>query len=197
MKISRRLTLIAMAAVGLVAAGCSTPPPTAATLAVAYSNLDGVQGYDSSGPDVLIARVIDSNGDGTVSAGDTMTTDQYPLNNQATAFGRFLARSHVVTGGALNAPGQVRVESGEYRFFFTDSGHFSGSEAMESYSEFDAGANAGSTVLMQDIVPPGFGFDIVSVNVLAEPSQPDTEPTGDGPPESFDDDVFLDVDIFV
>ncbi len=39
---------------------CETP----ATLAVAYSNLDGIDGYDDSGTDVLIAKLVDTNLDG-------------------------------------------------------------------------------------------------------------------------------------
>ena len=47
--------------------------------AIAYSNLDGQQGFDLSS-DALIARLVDSNGDGVISAGDTIEVDSFPAD---------------------------------------------------------------------------------------------------------------------
>ena len=62
---------------------CEAP----ATLAVAYSNLDGINGYDSAGSDVPIAKLVDTNDDGVVSVGDTIETDQYPPDFDTAAVG--------------------------------------------------------------------------------------------------------------
>ena len=41
-----------------VTVGCTPPPPpSGALLAVAYSNVDGIDGFDPSGGDVLIAKL--------------------------------------------------------------------------------------------------------------------------------------------
>ena len=94
---------------------CETP----ATLAVAYSNLDGIDGYDPNGTDILIAKLVDTNSDGEVSVDDTVTTNQYPLDLDATAFGAFQVTTHVVSAlGAVN-PTDVAVDgAGGARFVF-------------------------------------------------------------------------------
>jgi hypothetical protein len=56
---------------GVVKAG-DTP-----IFAIAYTNLDGTPGYDA-GQDVLIAKLIDGNGNGTLEAGDLVVMGQYP-----------------------------------------------------------------------------------------------------------------------
>lgn len=65
--------------------------------AIAWSNLDGVAGYQSGGTDVLIAKLVDTNGDGVVSVGDTVVGGRYPLDHAASAFGTFGVPSDTVT----------------------------------------------------------------------------------------------------
>ncbi len=80
-----------------VTVGCTPPPPpSGALLAVAYSNVDGIDGFDPSGGDVLIAKLLDSNADGAPSAGDTVVTNRYPLNADATQFAAFRTTTHPV-----------------------------------------------------------------------------------------------------
>lgn len=82
----RRSSGILMVTIVGVAVGCTFPPPPGATvLAIAYTNVDGVKGFDESRGAVLIAKLVDTNGDGAASAGDTVITNQYPTST-ATGF---------------------------------------------------------------------------------------------------------------
>jgi hypothetical protein len=72
-----------LAAVGLVVllAACAPAPGgpgggSETTLAIAYSNLDGVAGYDAA-HDVMIAELVDTSGNGGPYV---LTTAHYPLN---------------------------------------------------------------------------------------------------------------------
>lgn len=91
-----------LVAVIVLAAGACTPVGSRPrVLAIAYSDLDGTDGYDVSSADVFISRLDDTNGDGVPSAGDTITLGQNPLNFDETAFGARSAtrciRSHTWT----------------------------------------------------------------------------------------------------
>ncbi len=66
------------------------PPPALPTLisldgilAIAYSDIDGLDGYSTG--DVLISQLVDSDGSGTVSVGDTITMGAYPTTLAPTA----------------------------------------------------------------------------------------------------------------
>lgn len=64
--------------------------------AIAYSNLNGQDGYQENSADVLISKLIDFNNDGIASTGDKVITDRYPLNFEGTAFGEFTLKEHIV-----------------------------------------------------------------------------------------------------
>ena len=53
--------------------------PPARVFAIAFTNLDGVAGFNR-GADVLIAELVDTNRDNTVNAGDTVHMGSYPLD---------------------------------------------------------------------------------------------------------------------
>ena len=120
----RTFAVVTGALVVLGAAGCveppPPPPPTPAVLAVAYSNLDGVHGYDPSGSDVLIAKLLDSNADGVVSAGDTVVADRYPLDLGASAFGAFQTTTAQVMSGNSSAT-QVYASTPTGAVVFSDA----------------------------------------------------------------------------
>lgn len=63
----------------------------------AWSNLDGIEGYQADGDDVLIADVVDSNGSGTIDKGDTVRTYAYPLDLDASSFAASQRQTHVIT----------------------------------------------------------------------------------------------------
>jgi hypothetical protein len=100
--------------------------------ALAFSNLDGVAGYDPAN-DVLIAELVD-NGDGVLGAGDTVVTGRYPLNFGATAFGTFTVTSHTVANVSTATPTQVTVtDSSNRQYSFEDS------DAAHRYLEATSG----------------------------------------------------------
>jgi hypothetical protein len=86
-------------------------------LAVAYSNLDGVDGYDPTGSDVLIARLMDTNGDGVHSAGDTAVLVQYPLGLTAPEFGEFGSTTHVGASDPVIVGNAAGVKTAEGSIF--------------------------------------------------------------------------------
>ena len=106
-------------------------------LAVAYSNLDGIDGYDPTSTDVLIAKLVDTNLDGTVSIGDTINTNQYPLDLDATAFGTFGTTAHTITTVLNTTDQSAGVQNAAGNFFVFGTGEFtSGLATSETYREF-------------------------------------------------------------
>ena len=85
----RRL-VVALFAVGFVAAGCTptNPPPSTtpqpALLAIAYSDLDGVNGYQPTGSDVMISK----------SVGDTVVSNVYPTRREGGTYLPFAAQGY-------------------------------------------------------------------------------------------------------
>jgi hypothetical protein len=178
---------------GIVAAGCVTPPPPdpePETLAVAYSNLDGVDGYDPGGADVLISKLVDSNADGVVSAGDRAVMNDYPLDYGAASFGSFSVTSHEVNSG-LTSPTyvQVEVDAGRLRWF--NSVGLVPDYMSEQYDEYDTSLS--TRLDIRDSI--GFPGDRISVNTDA-PSLPLTG-MNLGIPTNEVDNAFIDVDLFL
>ncbi len=111
-------------------------------LAVAYSNLDGIDGYDPTGTDVLISKLVDTNADGVASAGDMVETSQFPLNFDATAFGSFQSTSHELATVVVDLPAEqltVQDASGG-QFLWIDNVQGNG---LVSYREWVPGAVLG------------------------------------------------------
>ena len=68
-----------------------------ALLAVAYTNVDGEDGYNPD-VDVLIARFEDIDDDGVPSVGDIIRTNRYPIDfNDLTGAGTFGVTQHTIT----------------------------------------------------------------------------------------------------
>jgi hypothetical protein len=79
--------------------------------AVAYSDTNGNHIYES-GTDRLIAALIDTSLDGTVSVGDTVETDAFPLTfDPVDDFGAFTVKSAIVTSVTGFTSGSVQVTS--------------------------------------------------------------------------------------
>jgi hypothetical protein len=158
------------------------PPPP---LAVAYTNLDGVSGFDPA-VDLLIAKVVDDNGDGIPSVGDSIITAQYPLDLDAASFGTFAVTSHPVVAVNSWTSGLLFVLSDK----FPPAHRFISSSTSEVYSEGSSGAFAS----FFDYIDSG-SEDFIGV-VGISPSQPDT-PVGlsDQRVVRPEDNAFIDVDI--
>lgn len=86
----------------------SVPPRM---FAVAFSDTNGNHSYEG-GTDRLIAALIDTNLDGTVSPGDTVETDAFPLTfDPVDDFGAFSVKSATVTSVTGFTSGSVQVTS--------------------------------------------------------------------------------------
>src|SRR3954453_19966758 len=77
-------------------------------LAIAWTDLNGNHTYEAKEYS-LIAELLDTNEDHVVSTGDTVIADQYPMNAEASRFGRFLVPSETVTN-VLNVGSGVAVD---------------------------------------------------------------------------------------
>ncbi|MEZ5238204.1 MAG: hypothetical protein R2716_04445 [Microthrixaceae bacterium] len=152
-------------------------------LAVAYSNLDGIDGYDPTGTDVLVAKVVDTNLDGVPSSGDTVEANQYPLDFDSTAFGDFNGATNVVTGVATTAPGFLVVDlSATIAVVFN-------SVNTDEFGEFESGA---SRTLLQD----ASGFDRVKAASCATCLLDPATPVGESVRSNSVDDGYIDVEVF-
>jgi hypothetical protein len=146
------------------AAGGGTPMPPETVLAVAYTNVvDDGGGYDPV-VDVLIAKLVDTDGSGTVTVGDTVTTNQYPLDFAATSFGNFQKTSHIVqTVGSLTTKQVYVYADTNERFAFLKYPN------AEAYLEDNL---SGQTAIV-DLTGANLGTDQINITT-GTPSDPDT-----------------------
>jgi hypothetical protein len=163
------------------------------TLAVAYSNLDGVAGYDPAGSDVLITRLVDTNSDGVASIGDTVEFGQYPLDFDATTFGDFGTSSAAVTAmpSIPYPPANIGVWAAGWFYVWNDS------PTADSYIEKASEAPAGiedPLVSLQDAVGAEPMIDVIVANPPGPVSNPDTAIPFVTRPAGADD-AFFDIDI--
>lgn len=166
--------------------GTAEEAPPAHVFARAWTDVvfDGT--YDPT-TDVLIAELVDGNGDGIPSAGDTITTNQFPLGFDAaiTGFGDFLVTSHTVTALSNVQNEDIQVFVGSSVFDWTAL------SGWEDYGE-------DSTRLFDN---GGLAVDCDRMTIdPSSPSQPDVAatftvetncPTDLSPPNV--DDAFLEV----
>lgn len=181
----KKLLVAGMAAVALAAVGCGPPAPTERILAVAYTNLDGVKGFDPNGLDVLIAKLVDTNNDGVPSVGDTVTLGRYPMAFNAPLFGTFQFPGPYVVDGMYEAATSKRIvvrHAAAVFGFSSDGGgqvwgaidHFGDPYWMFAETETD---------------------DIVAA-LQGSPGAPDSPTPLEMRPANGLDDSFVDVDVF-
>lgn len=134
--------------------------------AIAYTDVDPDDGPGfKDHTDVLIAELVDLDGDGFLSAGDEVAADSYPLDFTASSFGSFGVKSHIVTAVVPGAYGEVLVETGAGRIsFFGDAG-------LDAYSEH---VSTGNTTLVQDSHGDGIPDQLVLQSGQG-PSQPEDD----------------------
>jgi hypothetical protein len=106
--------------------------PPARVFATAFTNVDGIAGFNRSA-DVLIAELVDSSGDNAINAGDTVVMGSYPTDIVPSSFGTFGVTSHVVTGLAQFSAEGVLVNVGDDSFEWF---HGSDTLAIEAYAEY-------------------------------------------------------------
>ena len=81
---------------GFAKAG-GTPAPPGTILAIAYTNVDLIDGYDAAQGDVLIARLVDTDDNG-LDQGDRLEMGRYPTSfSEPYAFADWGEQSQLVT----------------------------------------------------------------------------------------------------
>ena len=169
-----------------------TVPPPARRFATAWTDLDGDHVYNEA-IDSLIAKLVDTNRDGVVSIGDTVTTGRYPLTFAATTFGTFTDTSHTVTTVGALTPEQVTVRDGSSQFWWYHT-----QAHLDIYGETVVPNPAGDGTQFIDNATAGSGGACDQVwAVSISPSAPDTAvpQTDSCSPTMFTDETFLDVSL--
>lgn len=166
----RRIMIVplALGASGTAAAmsGCVPDPlPPVEVLAVAYTNVDGVDGY---GPgDAAIAKLEDTNRDGAASTGDRIVMGQYPLDFAADDFGDFVVASHTVGDVVLWGSGAVAVTDTSKRLFVWNAPE----TGAELYQEVGLPPTPGSDA-PEALVLDAHGFPAQFDRIVISPGSP-------------------------
>ena len=178
--------LFAVAVLAGMGVSCTMPPGGSAVLALAYINLDGQDGYDPHA-DVLIAQFEDTDKSGDPTVGDTVRTNQYPLNLMPAGpadFGDFLTKEYSIAGIVVAAEQlTASTATGQYAWVLAAQ--------LEGYGEDTFGTGPGT--FFNDWRQPGGLDDVIGTNP-ASPSQPQQPAAATATAPA--DDPFIDVDFF-
>jgi hypothetical protein len=150
-------------------------------LAIAYSDIDDLDGYSTG--DVMIAQLVDTDGNGP-DVGDLIEMGRYPTNVDATSFEDWGVKSHVAVGRAVRVD-SITVSSAAGSHLWLSNA------CAEEYHETGAG-----TSRVRDVtgpVNPPFCVSNLVQAVAASPSKPTTEGTWVFSDE--EDSVFVDVEL--
>jgi hypothetical protein len=138
-------------------------------LAVAFTDLDGNHHFNAN-KDALMAAVVDTNHDKTVSIGDTVQFGTYPLHVDGTAgTGSFTHADSTVTSVSDATPTFVEVGVMEGSLTW---GHSPGADAFQS--SIDSNMGTIIEVAIGDIFTSTKGDSIVANPGLGGPAAPDT-----------------------
>jgi len=180
---------------------CELPQPPASEqpslisltgiLAVAYSDVDGLDGYSTG--DVLIAKLVDTHPGGVPSAGDTIEMGRYPTDLSLdpvdgyvpSAYGHWRDTSHTVTKVDTDTATGVVVDSDAGRHFWQ---HIP--STAELYEEESPGFFA-PTAAIQDGLGAVLFAEQIEVELMS-PSDPDSVSVL-SPASNPKDDPFIDV----
>jgi hypothetical protein len=166
------------------------PPPEPPTLVIAYSDINTNHVYDAG--DVMIAKIVDTNGDTVISPGDTIKMGQYPTSPNVikaavlrSDFEDWKVKNHPVTSADLDAdPDAIWIMSNATGFRWSRIGGLSEHDWVWESSDYGR-SEIYDHMSHQD--------DAVFTNV-GSPSQPASSiwQRGDGK----GDDGFIDVEIY-
>jgi hypothetical protein len=109
--------------------------------AVAWTDTNGDHTYEAAA-DSLIAKLVDTNGDGVVNAGDTVTTNQFPRDHDGTAFEPATVTTFDVTSVPIANSGEIVVGTMAGLFAWISQGD------LEQYQELTP--SIGTIVLIDD-----------------------------------------------
>ncbi|MFV0316857.1 MAG: hypothetical protein ACK5O2_07830 [Microthrixaceae bacterium] len=171
--------------------------PDPATIAVAYSNLDGEPGFDE-GADRYIAKLVDTDLDRQVSVGDTITFGAYPLDFGATSFGELSGGDITVTKVVFRYSGWITVEAAGFLY------GWNADPGGEAFGEGRIVANGPNepTLQIREMFQPVINCvmqpcptdDLLNVDSGASPSAPSLAVRSNRFANDTDD-AFIDVDI--
>jgi hypothetical protein len=174
-----------------VVAPAPPPPPTLISLdgihAVAYSDLDGLDGYSTG--DVLIAKLVDADFDGVPSPDDTIIMGMYPTTANPTSPAQYLpwgVTHHVVATVDNKAPEFIVVTT-------TTGGIHTWTKTSGSYRDEYEEESATGEFSQVDDWPDALGDDTVSVD-QGSPSEPTMSDIWWHP--SSGDDRLVDVELY-
>jgi hypothetical protein len=163
---------------------------TFTTLAIAYTNLDGVNGFGEG--DQLIAKVVDTDGNGP-DAGDRVIMGKYPLSLSAPfSFGNWGVKSHEVTTVVHSSGDYIDLRSANAAFNFYHLVFPGGT--VEQYDE-RTNSHPYPRSTFRDFGLAGPAKDTFSV-LTGAPSLPATPNDAEIELDRPTDDPFIDVDIF-
>lgn len=97
-------------------------------LAVAWTDMNSDHAYETA-TDSLIAKLVDTNGDGVASMGDTITTSQFPRDHDATAFEPARVTAFEITSVLAADSGAIAAETDAGRFLWLSQ------DDVEQYQE--------------------------------------------------------------
>jgi hemolysin type calcium-binding protein len=146
---------------------CERPIPEPPTLVIAYSDVNNNQIHDVG--DVMIAKIVDTNGDKVISPGDTIKVGKYPTSPTVItpagvreAFEDWKVKTHTVASVSSGANERtVTTTTGGTHSWSRTAG-----SDMDSYYESNS---AGDSAFQDD--PVADNADVV-LTELASPSQP-------------------------
>lgn len=170
--------------------------------AIAYSNLNGVPGFQENSADVLISKLIDSNGDNVISFGDKVITNRFPLNCDASEFGDFGVKEHTVQNATEISPNGIKVRIAdfkrisynhspgssqgywEYEFFCSPCDFYNEEDNITAYTSFNKFIEDGALIYSTVVLDP---------SIISQPLQDIAAFKCDGPDANiFDVDIFID-----
>ena len=163
-----------------------------ATLVIAYSDIDGQDGYSTG--DVLISKLVDTSGDGQPGPGDTIIMGRYPLDFAASAFGDWTTTRHTVStvmGATDTVLGVTTTTGGAHEWVRLGSAVVGTSPSgAEAYFEYPNAAGNPETGFQDQVWGATTAERLVTA--AGSPSGPTTEVNlhSDG---DFTDDPFIDV----
>jgi hypothetical protein len=173
--------------------------PAETIFAVAYSDKDtGDGGYDPA-EDVLIAKLVDDNGNATLDSGDKVVTFKYPIvtriSDWSTGFNSFAVTEHTITAAEV---GTDYVEVWYDKYVYDENGNLISTcvvsfifrlAGYEYFSESQGSFRASLSDRYDSSFP-----DVIDVQ-LGSPSEPETQVVAYDYYSTNGDDAFIDVDL--
>lgn len=150
--------------------------------AIAFSDLNGQEGFQEGTSDVMIAKLVDENNDNIISPGDNVIVNKYPTDLSASQFDDFTIKKHTVATVVMNTQAQINLQNS-----IGDTFIWTKLSDREQYREI---SRSGLNTDIFDNISTGF-----SDKVETRPTQSQPQTTLFSAGVSNVDNTFLDVEI--